>query len=638
MKSPLAVLALAVVVSTSVSNQGPSGASGPRPQKQYTIEQFLDTTSLSGASFSPDESRILFSSNKTGIWNAYTMPVAGGAWTQITSSTIDSTYAVSFFPQDDRILLTHDQGGNELNHLYVRAATGEERDLTPGDKLKAAFLDWSHDGAAFFVSSNERDPKFLDVYRYDAKTYDRTLLFENKDGFFPSEVSGDGAWVALSKVTTTNDSDLYLWSAQTKQTKKLSEHKGMASYDAAGFDPSSKNLYFLTNDGGEFTRLREYNLASGASEDVQKVDWDITFLTFSHGGRYRALGVNADGRTSVTVTDLTSRAAVSLPALPNGAVTSVRFSRSEKKAALYVNGDRSPNNLYVLDLATTKATKVTESLSAQIDSQDLVDTQVVRFKARDGVTIPNILWKPHQATPASKAPALVWVHGGPGGQTTAGYSAVIQYLANHGYVVLGINNRGSSGYGKTFLAADDQKHGREPLWDCVDAKAYLESLPYVDRERIGIIGGSYGGYMVLAALAFQPKAFKVGVDLFGVANWIRTLESMPAWWEAQRKALYEEIGNPVSDRKMLEEVSPLLHADLIHTPLIVLQGANDPRVIKAESDEIVAAVKKNSVPVEYIVFTDEGHGFTKKKNQIEGYSAVLKFLDEHLKGKASRTE
>ena len=230
------------------------------------------------------------------------------------------------------------------------------------------------------------------------------------------------------------------------------------------------------------------------------------------------------------------------------------------------------------------------------------------------------------------------MHGGPGGQTTAGYSAVIQYLANHGYVVLGINNRGSSGYGKTFLAADDQKHGREPLWDCVDAKAYLESLPYVDRERIGIIGGSYGGYMVLAALAFQPKEFKVGVDLFGVSNWIRTLESMPAWWEAQRKALYEEIGNPVSDRKMLEEVSPLLHADLIHTPLIVLQGANDPRVIKAESDEIVAAVKKNGVPVEYVVFQDEGHGFTKKKNQIEGYSAVLKFLDANLKGTAGGTK
>jgi dipeptidyl aminopeptidase/acylaminoacyl peptidase len=638
MKTPAVVLALACLTSTPMSTQGPQARAAARPQTQYTIEQFLNTTSLSGASFSADESRILFSSNKSGIWNVYTVPAGGGAWTEITTSTTDSTYAVSFFPHDDRILLTHDRGGNELNHLYVRTPAGEERDLTPGDKLKAQFVDWSHDGTAFFAATNERDQKFLDVYRYDAKTYDRTLLFENTDGYFPSEISGDGKWLALSKPVSTNDSDLYLWSAETKQTKKLSEHKGMASYDAAGFDPASKHLYFLTNDGGEFTRLRSYDLASGATADVQKVDWDITFLTFSHGGRYRAVGVNTDGRTAVSMTDTSTKAAVKMPALPNGAVTSVAFAKSEKKAALYVNGDRSPSNLYVLDLATNTAAKITESLSPEVDPQDLVDTQIVRFKARDGVAIPNILWKPHQATPASKAPALVWVHGGPGGQTTAGYSGVIQYLANHGYVVLGINNRGSSGYGKTFLAADDQKHGREPLWDCVDAKAYLESLPYVDRERIGIIGGSYGGYMVLAALAFQPQAFKVGVDLFGVANWIRTLESMPPWWEAQRKALYEEIGDPVGDRKMLEEVSPLLHADLIHTPLMVLQGANDPRVLKAESDEIVAAVKKNGVPVEYMVFPDEGHGFTKKKNQIEGYGAVLKFLDERLKGKAPGTK
>jgi dipeptidyl aminopeptidase/acylaminoacyl peptidase len=242
------------------------------------------------------------------------------------------------------------------------------------------------------------------------------------------------------------------------------------------------------------------------------------------------------------------------------------------------------------------------------------------------------LWKPHQATPTTKAPALVYVHGGPGGQTTPAYNALVQFLANHGYVVLGINNRGSSGYGKTFFAADDKKHGREPLWDCVDGKTYLQTLSYVDPDRIGIIGGSYGGYMVLAALAFQPDEFKTGVDLFGVANWIRTLESIPPYWEAQRKALYAELGDPVADRKMLEEVSPLLHANLIRKPLIVLQGANDPRVLKVESDEIVAAVKKNGVPVEYIIFPDEGHGFTKKKNQIEGYTAVLRFLDQYLKG------
>jgi len=208
---------------------------------------------------------------------------------------------------------------------------------------------------------------------------------------------------------------------------------------------------------------------------------------------------------------------------------------------------------------------------------------------------------------------------------------------NHGYAVLGINNRGSSGYGKTFYVADDKKHGKEPLWDCVEGKDYLAGLPSVDGDRIGIIGGSYGGYMVLAALAYKPEEFAAGIDIFGVANWLRTIESIPKWWESFRLALYQEMGDPEKDREMLREISPVFHADKIRRPLLVLQGANDPRVLKAESDDIVAAVKKNGVPVEYIVFPDEGHGFTKKKNQIEGYGAILKFLDKYLKGQSSPT-
>ncbi|HUR79296.1 MAG TPA: S9 family peptidase, partial [Thermoanaerobaculia bacterium] len=204
------------------------------------------------------------------------------------------------------------------------------------------------------------------------------------------------------------------------------------------------------------------------------------------------------------------------------------------------------------------------------------------------------------------------------------------FLANHGYVVLDINNRGSSGYGKTFYVADDRKHGREPLWDCVEAKKYLSSLPYVDGSRVAIMGGSYGGYMVAAALAFQPDVFDAGVDIFGVTNWVRTLQSIPPWWESGRKSLYDEIGNPETELEMLKAASPVFHADKIRKPLIVIQGKNDPRVIKAESDDLVAAVRKNGVPVEYVVFDDEGHGFTKKKNQITAYGAILKFLDANL--------
>jgi dipeptidyl aminopeptidase/acylaminoacyl peptidase len=206
----------------------------------------------------------------------------------------------------------------------------------------------------------------------------------------------------------------------------------------------------------------------------------------------------------------------------------------------------------------------------------------------------------------------------------------VQYLVNHGYAVYSINNRGSSGYGKTFFKMDDRKHGEGDLDDCVASKKMLAETGWVDAGRIGILGGSYGGYMVLAALAFRPQEFAVGVDIFGVSNWVRTLESIPSWWEAQRQALYLEMGDPATDGEYLRRISPLFHARGIHRPLLVLQGKNDPRVLQVESDEIVAAVKANGVPVEYIVFPDEGHGFRNKKNQLAGYKAILDFCDKHL--------
>jgi dipeptidyl aminopeptidase/acylaminoacyl peptidase len=229
-------------------------------------------------------------------------------------------------------------------------------------------------------------------------------------------------------------------------------------------------------------------------------------------------------------------------------------------------------------------------------------------------------------------PALVSVHGGPGGQSQVRYSALTQALVNHGYAVYEINNRGSSGYGKTFYAMDDRKHGDADLGDVVASKGMLEATGYIDPSRIGIIGGSYGGYMVLAALTLRPDAFQAGVDLFGISNWPRTLLSMPPWWGAVRDALIAEIGDPETDAARLRRISPLFNADRIRAPLMVLQGANDPRVLKIESDEIVAAAKKNGVAVEYIVFPDEGHGFVKKENEIKGYGAVLAFLDRYLKG------
>jgi len=365
---------------------------------------------------------------------------------------------------------------------------------------------------------------------------------------------------------------------------------------------------------------------------MEKGNWDVSSMYFSRNGKYRVVATNEDARTKIKVYDGASGQPITLPPLPEGDLSGVQISDSETKMAFYHDGSRSPANLYVYDFASQKPLKLTESLTREINANDLVDAQVIRYKSFDGIEIPAILYRPHGATAQNKMPAIVRVHGGPGGQARMSYSALTQFLVNHGYVVLDVNNRGSSGYGKTFYKADDQKHGREPLWDCVEAKKHLQTLDYVDGKKIAIMGGSYGGYMVLAALAFKPEEFNAGVDIFGVSNWVRTLQSIPPYWESQRKSLYAEIGDPNTQLDMLREVSPLFHADKITKPLLVLQGANDPRVIKPESDEIVEAIKKKNGVVEYVVFDNEGHGFTKKANEIRGNKAILDFLDKHLKG------
>jgi dipeptidyl aminopeptidase/acylaminoacyl peptidase len=605
--------------------------------KRYTIEQFMETTSLLGASFSADEKRILFSSNETGIFNAYTLPVGGGEAEPLTRSAVDSIFSVSFFPCDDRVLFTRDWGGNENFHLFVLAPDGNETDLTPGDGLKAQFMGWRPDGSAFYVSNNERDQRFFDLYRYDTQTYIRTLLYKNELGLDLGPISRDEHWLALNRANTTSDSDIYLFDIAKQEIQHLTPHGGRIAYRAETFDPASRKLFFLTNEGTEFKRLCTYDLLSGAMVEHESADWDVINTYFSLNGKFRVTGINQDGSLVIRVLRIieneggAAEAAVPLPELPGGEIRGVVFSHTGARMAFYINGDRSPDNLFVHDFNTGFYKQLTASMNREIDPADLVEAQVVRFRSFDGLIIPSIYYKPHEASASNKVPAIIYVHGGPGGQTMRGYNAQIQYLVNHGYAVLGINNRGSSGYGKTFFTAANRKHGREPLWDCVEAKTYLASLGYIDHERIGIMGASYGGYMTLSALAFRPEAFKVGVDIFGVSNWLRTLESIPPYWESVRKAIYDEIGDPVKDIDVLVATSPLFHAKEIRKPLIVIQGANDPRVVKAESDEIVEAVRKNNVPVEYIVFSDEGHSFTKKKNQIEANRRILEFLDKYLK-------
>ncbi len=606
----------------------------PGPIPRYDAETFFETTTITGASFSHDEERILISTDATGVFNAYSQPFDGGAPRQLTRSESDSVFAVGWFPHDDRFLYTADRGGDELNHLYVRENDGSVRDLTPGDRLKAMFRGWSGDRKFFWVMTNERDPRYFDLYRYGVDGYERELVMKNEEGWMPGAISRDGRWVSLGKPRTNADSDIYLWATGTpeKAPVHITAHEGNVQHSSLVFSPDSTKLYYLTDGHGEFTQAWAYDLETQAHSAAVEADWDVVFVSFSETGRYRVTGINQDAQTVVTILDTQTGQELQIPDLPPGNVNRIVISRSESRMAFYLSSDSSPPNLHVLEFADLAARRLTNSLNKAISAEHLVDAAVVRYTSYDGLEIPALLYKPKTASEVSKTPALVWVHGGPGGQSRKGYSPTIQHLVNQGFAVLAVNNRGSSGYGKTFYHMDDQKHGDVDLKDCVWARRFLASLDWVDDSKVGIIGGSYGGYMVAAALAFEPDAFEVGINIFGVTNWLRTLKSIPPWWEAQKEALYAEMGDPVTDEQRLHAISPLFHAGNIVKPLLVVQGANDPRVLQAESDELVEAVEQKGVPVEYVLFPDEGHGFRKKANRITASSRYVEFLDTYLKG------
>jgi dipeptidyl aminopeptidase/acylaminoacyl peptidase len=627
MKLPLYVMLIALCLAPSIAAE-----KGYNPAvKQYTIEQFMNTEAIGGSSFSADQRLILYASNKSGIYNAYTVPVSGGPATQLTSSTGNSIFPVSFFPSDNRILYTSDQGGNEISHIYLRNEDGSTKDLTPDEKARAEFYGWAYDKKSFLYGSNKRNEKFSDLYEMDAATLTATMFYQNDSGYNPGAISNDKRYVAFVKTITTNNSEMYLLDRQTGVLEHLSPHEGDATYDPQSFSLDSRKLYFLTNEGSDFTYLKEYSITGKSFSKGESSAWDLMYVYSSRNGKYRVTGINNDARTEIRIVNTKTGKTIKLPEMPDADITSVNISDDEKLMTMYVNGSRSPSNLYVYNFETRKYLRLTNTMNPEIDQDDLVESEVVRYPSYDGLAIPALFYKPLQVRKGDKAPAIVMVHGGPGGQTRVGYSALKQYLVNHGYVVIDVNNRGSSGYGKAFFKMDDMKHGEADLGDCVEAKKFLAKTGYVDPAKIGIMGGSYGGYMVLAALTFRPEEFAVGVDLFGVANWLRTLRSVPPWWESFRKALYEEMGNPETDSMYLYRISPLFHAEKITKPMIVLQGANDPRVLKVESDEIVEKARKNGVPVEYVIFPDEGHGFVKKENQIKSYKAVLDFLDKYLK-------
>ena len=609
-------------------------ADAPKEVQLYTAEQLYNNKSIGGAAYSPDENRILVNSNVTGTYNLYEINISDTLQKPLTQSSKESFFAIDYLPGTSSFLYNADKGGDENSHIYLQVpGDTAAKDLTPWPGSTNNMFGWSSDKKSMFVMTNKRNPKYFDLVKADTATWTFSNFYQNDSGYSPGLISRSERYVALTKEITTDKNELYLFDRTTNATRRVS-NDNEATWNAVGFEKNDSIMYYITNDGDEFSYLVRYNITNEKAEKVYSSKWDVVNMNISENEKYHTIFINEDGKNKVLLFDHATNKLVDFPEIKDGDIRNVIISPTEKNMMLSVGSSRSPNNIFTYNFETKTLKQLTQTLNPEVDVNSLVSAEVIRFKSFDGKEIPAIYYKPLLASKENKVPALLWIHGGPGGQSRIGFSNDIQYLVNHGYAVLAVNNRGSSGYGKSFYKMDNKDHSNGDLKDCVWAKKWLQQQDYIDTANIGIEGGSYGGSMVLGALAFHPDEFKVGVDLFGVANWVRTLRSIPPYWESFRKALYDEMGDPSTiDSVRLRNISALYNYQKINKPLLVFQGMNDVRVLPIESEEIVAGVKKNNVPVEYITYANEGHGFIKKENQITTAKKTLEFLDKHLKVK-----
>jgi dipeptidyl aminopeptidase/acylaminoacyl peptidase len=365
-----------------------------REIKQYSIEQFYKNKQIGGGAFSPDETRLLVSSNETGIYNVYEITLADGKQRQVTNSTVESFFAVDYVPRTGEILYSANKGGNEIDHIYLLGKDGAARDLTHDPKEKATFMDWSLDKSAFFYLSNKRNPKFFDLYRMDTRSWKPVMVYRNDKGYSVDGISWDQKLIALGENITTSKNRLYLYDVEGKSMTEVSDPKAPGTYGLSGFSKNNTSLFYITDAGREFRYLVRYDLKSGARSTVYETSWDVMYSYDSEHEKYRVIAVNADGRNQLKVIDLASGQEVPFPQVPDGDITGVSISPNETFMRLTVGSSKASANLSYYSFATKEVKKLTNTLNPEINPDDLVAAEVVRFKSFDSLEVPAIYYRP----------------------------------------------------------------------------------------------------------------------------------------------------------------------------------------------------------------------------------------------------
>jgi dipeptidyl aminopeptidase/acylaminoacyl peptidase len=542
----------------------------------------------------------------------------------------------SFVPGTSQVLYMADVGGNEQYQIFnLDLATGKTRLLTDGTSRHGPYL-WSHDGRRIAYTSNARNGRDMDLYVGDGRTRSGKLLLERKGHWTPLDWSHDGKRLLIARYVSINDVRLFMVELASKKVTRVSPEKPTASYRAAVFSRDGRRLYVATDREGEFVELYELDLKKGAWKPLsRKIKWNVEQVALSPDGRELAFTVNEDGYSKLKVLDLrkgTTRRIASAK-LPRGVIQGLSYARRKKVLGFTLFGPTATGDVYTYDTGGRRGfTRWTESELGGLNVERLIKPKLLRYKTFDGRRIPTFYYRPPGKGPF---PVVLYIHGGPESQARPYFSASIQYLLREsGIAVLVPNVRGSDGYGKSYLLMDNGFKREDSVKDIGALLDWIDRQRELDARRVGVFGGSYGGYMVLASLVHFADRIAAGVDIVGISNFVTFLRNTKAYRRDLRRAEYGDEREPKM-YEFLQRISPSRSADKIKSALFVAHGANDPRVPLSETDQLVEAVRRQGQDVWYMVARNEGHGFRKKDNRDLFYQLSVLFFEKHL-GKKGR--
>jgi dipeptidyl aminopeptidase/acylaminoacyl peptidase len=597
-------------------------------RQRYGIDQFLNVKAAMGPTWSPDGRRIAFGTNITGTAQIWSVEREGGWPRQLTffsDRVMDATYS----PTADRLLLHKDSGGNERSQLYMLAGDGAGvLPLCHAPQAINAGV-WSPDGSRVAFASNRRNPAYFDLYLTDAEGGEPEVLLQQDGTNSVIAFSPDGRHLLFSRREVALVNGLHLLNLETRQVRALTTGNLEAAYVSLQWAPDGRGLYLACDRDRDFKGLAWLDIATGDLTWLATPDWDVEGVRLSPDGKTLAYTVNAGGRSDLFLRDVAT-GETRQATVPPGVLSALEWAPGSDALAFTLDGSARPMNIWVYEVIRGEARQLTFAPQGGIPNGAFAEPELVSYRSFDGLEIPAWLYLPKGAGQGDKLPVIVNVHGGPESQSRASFNAVNQYFIHRGYAVLAPNVRGSTGYGKDYTHLDDRRRRMDSVADLAACVPFLAQSGYADPQKIIVMGGSYGGFMTLAALTHYPDLWAAGVDTVGIANLETFLENTGAY---RRKLRECEYGSLEEDRDFFREISPIWHVAKIRAPLFVIHGANDPRVPIGEAEQMVEAVRQGGGVAEYLRFEDEGHGLVKLANRLKTYPAVADFLDRHIVNK-----